>query len=196
MPKIRRTISFLLRAGLPICASRSGPGIRDDSGVEVNREVSIHYDPLISKLAAWGRTRDEAIDRLRRALDEYEVAGIKTTLPFFREIVRDEEFISGRLGYRVHFSFLRAPRQGQSTRGELDEQEIVETGHGADCRFHSLRKAAKSGVLESGQPGGYSKPLEDVRPQCVICGSRREPRSKEKGTKVVIRRLRRLHRLV
>jgi acetyl-CoA carboxylase biotin carboxylase subunit len=75
----------------------SGPGIRDDSGVELNSEVSIHYDPLISKLAAWGRTRNEAIDRLRRALDEYEVGGIKTTLPFFREIVRDEEFKSARL---------------------------------------------------------------------------------------------------
>jgi acetyl-CoA carboxylase biotin carboxylase subunit len=52
---------------------------------------------MISKLAAWGRTRAEAIDRLRRALDEYAVGGIKTTLPFFREIVRDEEFIAGRL---------------------------------------------------------------------------------------------------
>ena len=74
-----------------------GPGIRDDSGVEVNSEVSIHYDPLISKLAAWGRTRSESINRLRQALDEYEVTGIKTTLPFFREIVRDEEFQSGHL---------------------------------------------------------------------------------------------------
>jgi acetyl-CoA carboxylase biotin carboxylase subunit len=77
--------------------SPDGPGIRDDSGVGPNSEVSIHYDPLISKLAAWGRTRDEAIDRLRRALDEYHVAGIKTTLPFFRQIVRDADFIAGRL---------------------------------------------------------------------------------------------------
>jgi acetyl-CoA carboxylase, biotin carboxylase subunit len=75
----------------------AGPGIRDDGGVTEGDEVSIHYDPMISKLAAWGRTRREAIDRLRRALDEYAVAGIKTTLPFFREIVRDEEFIAGRL---------------------------------------------------------------------------------------------------
>jgi acetyl-CoA carboxylase biotin carboxylase subunit len=74
-----------------------GPGIRDDSGVELNSEVSIYYDPLISKLAAWGRNRDEAIDRLRRALDEYEVGGIKTTLPFFRKIVRDDEFKSAQL---------------------------------------------------------------------------------------------------
>ncbi|HUS12440.1 MAG TPA: acetyl-CoA carboxylase biotin carboxylase subunit [Pyrinomonadaceae bacterium] len=84
----------------------SGPGIRDDSGVELNSEVSIYYDPLISKLAAWGRTRDESIDRLRRALDEYEVGGIKTTLPFFREIVRDEEFKLGKLdtGFIARFN--------------------------------------------------------------------------------------------
>jgi acetyl-CoA carboxylase biotin carboxylase subunit len=75
----------------------TGPGIRDDSGISEGDEVSIHYDPMISKLAAWGRTRTEAIDRLRRALDEYAVGGIKTTLPFFREIVRDEEFIMARL---------------------------------------------------------------------------------------------------
>lgn len=75
----------------------AGPGIRDDSGVAANSEVSIHYDPMISKLAAWGSTRGEAIDRLRRALDEYHVAGIKTTLPFFRQIVRDREFVAGQL---------------------------------------------------------------------------------------------------
>src|SRR5215510_9324889 len=75
----------------------AGPGIRDDSGVIQDDEVSIFYDPMISKLACWGRTRAEAIDRLRRALDEYAVGGIHTTLPFFREIVRDPEFIAGRL---------------------------------------------------------------------------------------------------
>jgi acetyl-CoA carboxylase biotin carboxylase subunit len=74
-----------------------GPGVRIDSGVRRLSEVSIHYDPMIAKLAVWGRTRGEAIDRLRRALDEYEVTGITTSLPFFREIVRDHEFINARL---------------------------------------------------------------------------------------------------
>jgi acetyl-CoA carboxylase biotin carboxylase subunit len=91
----------------------NGPGIRDDSGVALNSEVSIYYDPMISKLAAWGRTRAEAIDRLRRALDEYEVGGIKTTLPFFREIVRDQAFIAGRLdtGFIAHFNERREQAQ-------------------------------------------------------------------------------------
>jgi acetyl-CoA carboxylase, biotin carboxylase subunit len=94
----------------------SGPGIRDDSGVRSGSEVSIHYDPMISKLAAWGRTRAQAIDRLRRALDEYRIEGIKTTLPFFREIVRDGEFIAGQLdtGFISRFNERRSRERGQA----------------------------------------------------------------------------------
>jgi acetyl-CoA carboxylase biotin carboxylase subunit len=90
-----------------------GPGVRVDSGVRRLSEVSIHYDPMIAKLAVWGRTRNEAIDRLRRALDEYEVAGITTTLPFFREIVRDQEFIDARLdtGFISRFNERQTPPQ-------------------------------------------------------------------------------------
>jgi acetyl-CoA carboxylase biotin carboxylase subunit len=101
----------------------AGPGIRDDSGVELNSEVSIHYDPLISKLAAWGQTRDEAIDRLRRALDEYEVGGIKTTLPFFREIVRDKAFQLARLdtGFIARFNEWR--ESVRDAEAEPDEQK-------------------------------------------------------------------------
>ncbi|MBK8464653.1 MAG: acetyl-CoA carboxylase biotin carboxylase subunit [Chloracidobacterium sp.] len=74
-----------------------GPGVRDDGGVYEGAEVSIFYDPMISKFAVYGKDRAEAIDRMRRALMEYEIGGIKTTLPFFREIMVDEEFIEGRL---------------------------------------------------------------------------------------------------
>ena len=65
---------------------------------------------MISKLAAWGCDRSEAIDRMRRALDEYAVGGIKTTLPFFREIMRDEEFIEAKLdtGFIPRFNERRA----------------------------------------------------------------------------------------
>jgi acetyl-CoA carboxylase biotin carboxylase subunit len=99
----------------------AGPGIRDDGGVAEGDEVTIYYDPMISKLAAWGRTRAEAIDRLRRALDEYAVGGIKTILPFFREIVRDEEFIAGKLdtGFISRFNERRAerPKEGPHPAG-------------------------------------------------------------------------------
>ncbi len=83
----------------------AGPGIRDDSGVYNGWEVPIHYDPLLSKLVAWGRTRIEAIDRMRRALDEYILDGIGTTIPFYSQIFRDPEFIQGQLdtGYIEQF---------------------------------------------------------------------------------------------
>src|ERR1700682_1900613 len=97
----------------------AGPGIRDDSGVVEGDEVSIHYDPMISKLAAWGSTRAQAIDRLRGALDEYAVGGIKTTLPFFREIVRDQEFIAGRLDT----GFIPRFQQRSAERPKLRPQE-------------------------------------------------------------------------
>lgn len=74
-----------------------GPGVRDDGGIYEGSEISIYYDPMISKFAVYGRDRAEAIDRMRRALMEYEVGGIKTTLSFFREIMDDAEFIAGRL---------------------------------------------------------------------------------------------------
>ncbi len=96
----------------------SGPGIRDDSGVTAGDEVSIHYDPMISKLAAWGRTREEAIDRMRRALDEYAVGGIKTTLPFFRQIIRDDEFISGRLDTGFIPRFNERNRSASAVEGD------------------------------------------------------------------------------
>jgi acetyl-CoA carboxylase biotin carboxylase subunit len=104
-----------------------GPGVRDDGGVYASAEVSIYYDPMISKLAAWGRTRAEAIDRLRRALDEYEVGGIRTTLPFFREIVRDQEFIEGRLdtGFIPRFFARRDAARGEQDHTTGNESEVI-----------------------------------------------------------------------
>jgi acetyl-CoA carboxylase biotin carboxylase subunit len=73
----------------------SGPGIRDDGGVYEGWTVPIDYDPMISKLAAWGATRGEAIERLRRALGEYHIEGIKTNISFFLEVLDHEGFRNG-----------------------------------------------------------------------------------------------------
>jgi len=73
----------------------SGPGIRDDSGFDEGATVPIHYDPLVSKLVAWGATRGEAIARMRRAVSEYTVLGIRTTLPFFDRLLRHPGFAQG-----------------------------------------------------------------------------------------------------
>jgi acetyl-CoA carboxylase biotin carboxylase subunit len=70
----------------------SGPGVRDDGGYDVAGDVPIFYDSLVSKLVAWGATRDEAIARMTRALGEYDVAGVKTTIPFFRWLLATPDF--------------------------------------------------------------------------------------------------------
>src|SRR4029453_13715292 len=62
----------------------SGPGIRDDGGVSAGYEVPVYYDSMIAKLIAWGEDRSSAIARMGRALREYQVLGIRTTIPFFQ----------------------------------------------------------------------------------------------------------------
>jgi acetyl-CoA carboxylase biotin carboxylase subunit len=74
-----------------------GPGIRrDDGGATPGLDVPIHYDPLVAKLSAWGGDRDQAILRMARALGEYEVRGIKTSIPFFRWLLDSRDFREGR----------------------------------------------------------------------------------------------------
>ena len=98
-----------------------GPGVRDDGGVYEGAEVSIYYDPMISKLAVHGRDRFEAISRMRRALMEYEIGGIKTTLPFFREIMEDDEFVAGNLdtGFISRFNERKEPQETDETARDM-----------------------------------------------------------------------------
>lgn len=74
-----------------------GPGIRDDSGIYEGFEVPIYYDPILAKLVAWGHTRKEAIGRMARALEEYQVLGIKTAIPFYQRIMHHPDFLKGNV---------------------------------------------------------------------------------------------------
>lgn len=73
----------------------SGPGIRIERGVDIQSDVPIYYDPLLSKVVAWGRDREEAIIRMRRALTEYQISGVITNIPVFNWILRQNEFLDG-----------------------------------------------------------------------------------------------------
>jgi propionyl-CoA carboxylase alpha chain len=78
-----------------------GPGIRVDDGYEEGMQIPIYYDPMISKLITWGETRQDAIDRMVRAIDEYLVIGCETTLPFCRFVMLHPAFTSGH--FDTHF---------------------------------------------------------------------------------------------
>jgi acetyl-CoA carboxylase, biotin carboxylase subunit len=97
----------------------AGPGVRDDGGVYEGGEVSIHYDPMISKFAVHGKDRKEAIERMRRALAEYQVVGIKTTLPFFRDVMNDPVFVAGDLDT----GFISAFRERQKEQENSTDPE-------------------------------------------------------------------------
>jgi propionyl-CoA carboxylase alpha chain len=72
-----------------------GPGIREDSGVTAGSEISLFYDPLISKLCSWGANRNSAIQRMIRALSEYELQGIHSTIPFLIKVMQNPRFVRG-----------------------------------------------------------------------------------------------------
>jgi acetyl-CoA carboxylase, biotin carboxylase subunit len=73
----------------------SGPGVRDDGGAYPGAEISSYYDPLVSKLCVWAPTRERAVERMRRALSEYVVTGIRTNLAFHEKLFQHPEFIAG-----------------------------------------------------------------------------------------------------
>ncbi len=73
-----------------------GPGVRHDSGMYEGWTVPIDYDPLLAKLIGYGSDRAQAVSRLRRALDEYLVGGIKTNISLFRRILGDQDFQAGK----------------------------------------------------------------------------------------------------
>jgi acetyl-CoA carboxylase biotin carboxylase subunit len=79
----------------------SGPGIRVDSGVYEGAEISVYYDPMISKLLSYGKDRKQAIERMLRALSEYRISGVANNIEFHKDILRHPEFIAGNLS--THF---------------------------------------------------------------------------------------------
>jgi len=72
-----------------------GLGIRVDDGFEQGMDIPIYYDPMIAKLIAYGQNREEAIEKMLRAIEEYQITGIQTTLPFCRFVLQHEAFVSG-----------------------------------------------------------------------------------------------------
>jgi acetyl-CoA carboxylase biotin carboxylase subunit len=96
----------------------SGPGIRVDEGAYEGWTVPNDYDPLLSKLIAWGNSREETIARLRRALDEYTITGIRTNAGLFRRILTEPEFLLGEIHTRWLDELLPRPPAAASSASE------------------------------------------------------------------------------
>ncbi len=103
----------------------AGLGVRNDSGIYQGFEVPLEYDPLLSKLITWGKTREEAIQRMLRALDEYQVYGIKTTIPFFKRILLHPQFRAGI--YNTHF-IAQLEREADQENPEEEIAALIAAG--------------------------------------------------------------------
>jgi len=101
-----------------------GPGIRLDEGVYEGYTVPMEYDPLLSKLIAWGNSREETIARLRRALDEYAITGIRTNVSLFRRILGEPEFLGGEIHTKWLDELLARPPAAPPREG-MEEAAVI-----------------------------------------------------------------------
>jgi acetyl-CoA carboxylase, biotin carboxylase subunit len=144
----------------------AGPGIRDDSGVVAGFEVPIFYDSMISKLVAWGADRQQAVARMTRALGEYDVRGIKTTIPFFQWLLRTGDFQEGRFDTTSLDRELaeRAGRPFVNVSKPLEEVAVI------SAALHAWFRAS---TPATGAPGSAS-PGQAARPSAWQQAARRE----------------------
>jgi len=80
----------------------AGDGIRVDTGYREGDEVSVHYDPMMAKVIAWGADRRQAAERLARALESLRVAGVRHNIAFLISVLRHPDFLRGELGTQIH----------------------------------------------------------------------------------------------
>ena len=124
-----------------------GPGVRDDSGVSVGYTVPVFYDSMIAKLVTWGEARADAIARMSRALREYQVLGIHTTIPFFLWLMEQPAYVEGRYD-TTYLDRVLAERAGRSfTEATEGEEELAAIAAALDTY---LRRAPVHGA--SGGP--------------------------------------------
>ncbi|MHC2990719.1 biotin carboxylase [Pontibacter sp. HJ8] len=116
LPDIGRLETYIRPQGL---------GVRVDDGFEQGMDIPIYYDPMIAKLVTFGKDRKEAIDKMLRAIDEYKITGIETTLPFGKFVLQHEAFVSGNFDTKfIERYFLPSLLEEQATD---ESEEIVAT---------------------------------------------------------------------
>ncbi|HEX5225045.1 MAG TPA: acetyl-CoA carboxylase biotin carboxylase subunit [Solirubrobacteraceae bacterium] len=152
----------------------TGPGVRVDSGVQENGEVSPMYDPMVAKLIVWDSNREEATKRMLRALDEYEIEGLKTLIPFHKALLATEDWARGSTCRALleDKAWLKALAQPQQAPPADDEEPKVEQTYAVEVsgkRFDvrvvgpAFGGAAAAGSNGSAAPAGRAAPKRSQR---------------------------------
>lgn len=120
---------------LSVYQKPEGQGIRVDDGFEQGMDIPIYYDPMIAKLTTYGATREEALQRMREAIDDYRIEGIQTTLPFGKFVVNHEAFISGNFDT----GFVKEHYSPEAILAEQEAEERVGAVAGAMIFQEAMR---------------------------------------------------------
>lgn len=123
--------------------SPGGPGIRLDSGIHAGYTIPPHYDSMIAKLCVWGMDRDLAIARMRRAIYEYVILGVKTTLPLHHAVMHNPEFIAGN----THTHFLQEEHISKTLKRYIQEDETRMTQLATPLRNDRKIAAISAGLI-------------------------------------------------
>ncbi len=144
---------FLPDAGTVTSLVRpDGPWVRVDSGVIAGSEVGVYYDPLIAKLVVWGPNRYAAVRRMHRALSEYHVSGLQTTIPFSKMVMENERYISGEFDTRfidMEYDGKPAPKPD----AELVQAAIAAAALYTDAISEATKGLSHDSQRKDGKPG-------------------------------------------
>jgi acetyl-CoA/propionyl-CoA/long-chain acyl-CoA carboxylase, biotin carboxylase, biotin carboxyl carrier protein len=138
----------------------SGPGVRVDSGFGADSEIPRSYDSLIAKLVVWAEDRDAARARMKRALDEYVISGVRTTIPFHRMIMENERFASGDISTsfverELDLSELAQPASSGATAADAAPERTITVeldGKRFDVAVRGLPGGVAPAAAASGRP--------------------------------------------
>ncbi len=131
----------------------TGPGVRVESGIYEGFEVSLFYDPMIAKLICWGETRAEALLRMRRALNEYRIGGIKTSIPFHQQIMSSAQFMWGTFDTNFleeRFSMTYTERPEMELSAAIAAALVAHTGEQRATVMHHGGRPAGSAWKRAG----------------------------------------------
>ena len=139
-----------------------GPWVRVDTGVYSGATVPVHYDPMVAKLVVWGEDRQHAIERMRRALDEYVVSGIRTNLAFHQEVLAHPQFLSGTYDTEFVPNMMKRREEGAEQAEQAGDEGFIELSElaavlAAHRRDEATAAAGGAGGAKSGAETGDGK---------------------------------------
>ncbi len=134
--------------------SSGGPGVRVDSGVHTGYTITPFYDSLISKLTVWGRDRNEAIARMKRALYEYIIVGVTTNIPFHKAVMNNEYFRRGELTTHFIEDYNIIAQVEKIVEAEKEKGATLASALGADDKKVAAITAAVGTYLQNAKAGG------------------------------------------